>query len=103
MNDKTIPLDGMRVLDLTTFWAGPLPTAIMADLGAEVIKIEAIQRLDPFRAYGAPAGVAPDEAYEWSPLFNSTNRNKRGITLNLTSEEGRNLFKRLVAKSDDQP
>ena len=100
MNDKTIPLDGMRVLDLTTFWAGPLPTAIMADLGAEVIKIEAIQRLDPFRAYGAPAGVAPDEAYEWSPLFNSTNRNKRGITLNLTSEEGRNLFKRLVAKSD---
>jgi crotonobetainyl-CoA:carnitine CoA-transferase CaiB-like acyl-CoA transferase len=99
MSTKTTPLDGMRVLDLTAFWAGPQPTAILADLGAEVIKLEAIQRLDPFRAYGAPTPT-PERPYEWSPLFNSVNRNKRGITLNLTTDDGRALFKRLVAKSD---
>lgn len=100
MSSKTTPLDGMRVLDLTTFWAGPQPSAILADLGAEVIKIEAIQRLDPFRSYGAPSNPTPERPYEWSPLFNAANRNKRGITLNLASDEGRDLFKRLVAKSN---
>ena len=99
MSTKTTPLDGTRVLDLTTFWAGPQPTAVLADLGAEVIKLEAIQHLDPFRAYGAPTPT-PERPYEWSPLFNSVNRNKRGITLNLTTDDGRALFKRLVAKSD---
>src|SRR6516165_10147475 len=100
MKASTTPLRGIRVLDLTTFWAGPLPCAIIADLGAEVIKIEAIQRLDPFRAYGAPASAPAEQAYEWSPLFNSANRNKLGVTLNLTSDDGKKLFKRLVAMSD---
>ncbi|HTY55042.1 MAG TPA: CoA transferase [Candidatus Binataceae bacterium] len=99
MSNKAAPLDGVRALDLTTFWAGPQPAAILADFGAEVIKIEAIQRLDPFRAYGAPTNPTPEPAYEWSSLFNAVNRNKRGITLNLTSDEGRNLFKKLLVKS----
>lgn len=99
MSPEALPLEGVRVLDLTIFWAGPLPTAILADLGAEVIKIEAAQRLDPFRAYGIPGNPALEKMYERSPLFNTANRNKRGITLNLASDEGRRLFKALVAKS----
>lgn len=97
----TTPLEGIRVLDLTIFWAGPLPAAILADLGAEVIKIEAIQRLDPFRAYGMSGTdiQSQEKPYERSPMFNAANRNKRGITLNLASEDGRRLFKALIAKS----
>ncbi len=101
LSDSMAPLKGVRVLDLTIFWAGPLPTAILADLGAEVIKIEAIQRLDPFRAYGMSGTdiQSQERPHERSPLFNTANRNKRGITLNLASEDGRRLFKALVAKS----
>ena len=93
-------LDGTRVIDLTIFLAGPMPAAILADLGAEVIKVEAIQRLDGFRAYGTPSLAAAEAAYERSPLFNAANHNKRGITLNLTTPDGVKLFKQLVAKSD---
>jgi len=93
-------LEGTRVLDLTIFLAGPLPTAILADLGAEVIKVEAIQRLDGFRAYGTPSLAAVEAAYERSPLFNSANHNKRGITLNLAAPDGVRLLKQLAAKSD---
>jgi crotonobetainyl-CoA:carnitine CoA-transferase CaiB-like acyl-CoA transferase len=92
-------LDGTRVIDLTIFLAGPMPAAILADLGAEVIKVEAIQRLDGFRAYGTPSLASAAAAYERSPLFNAANHNKRGITLNLTTSDGVSLFKRLVTKS----
>ena len=93
-------LEGTRVLDLTIFLAGPLPTAILADFGAEVIKVEAIQRLDAFRAYGTPSLASVEAAYERSPLFNSANHNKRGITLNLAAPDGVRLLKQLAAKSD---
>jgi len=92
------PLYGLRVLDLTTWWAGPLAGMILADLGADVIKIEAIQRLDNWRATLADF----DNAVWWetSPLFNAVQRNKRGMTLNLTDPRGVELFKRLAAESD---
>jgi len=93
-------LEGTRVLDLTIFLAGPLPAAILADFGAEVIKVEAIQRLDGFRAYGTPSLAAVEAGYERSPLFNSANHNKRGITLNLAAPDGVRLLKQLAAKSD---
>ncbi len=93
-------LDGTRVIDLTIFLAGPLPAAILADLGAEVIKVEAIQRLDGFRAYGTPSLASAEAAYERSPLFNAANHNKRGITLNLATGDGVKLFKQLAARSD---
>jgi crotonobetainyl-CoA:carnitine CoA-transferase CaiB-like acyl-CoA transferase len=92
-------LEGTRVIDLTIFLAGPMPSAILADLGAEVIKVEAIQRLDGFRAYGTPSLASADAAYERSPLFNAANHNKCGITLNLTTPDGVKLFKLLVVKS----
>ena len=90
------PLAGLRVLDLTMFMSGPLATLIAADLGADVIKIEAVQRLDGWRGVGR-LGPKP---WESSPLFNWINRSKRGITLNLGDERGAELFRRLVATAD---
>jgi len=93
-----LPLSGIRVLDLTTWWAGPFNAMILADFGAEVIKIEAIQRLDNWRATLADRSF--ERWWETSPLFNSTQRNKYGMTLNLASGRGVELFKALVERSD---
>jgi crotonobetainyl-CoA:carnitine CoA-transferase CaiB-like acyl-CoA transferase len=93
------PLKGTRVVDFTAYWAGPLTAVVMADLGAEVIKVEAPHRIDPFRVYGVALGDV-EKPYERSPLFNAANRNKLGITLNLSDDRGRDLFKRLVERSD---
>ncbi len=93
------PLEGVRVLDLSTWWAGPLGTMFLADLGAEVIKIEAVQRVDSYR--GTFAGQVPsDKPYETSPVFNAVNRNKRGVTLDMASPKGAEVFRRLVRASD---
>ena len=80
------PLDGIRVLDLTAWQAGPVCAMLLGDFGADVIKIEAPQRLDGWR--GA-AGLMVDKAYERNPLWNAVNRSKRGISLDLASDEGR--------------
>ena len=93
-----LPLEGVRVLDLTSWWAGPLNAQVIAVLGAEVVKIEAIQRLDNWR--GTLADRRVERWWETSPLFNSTQRNKFGITLNLATERGVALFKDLVSRSD---
>jgi crotonobetainyl-CoA:carnitine CoA-transferase CaiB-like acyl-CoA transferase len=91
------PLDGVRVLDLTAWQAGPVCAMLLGDFGADVIKIEAPQRLDGWR--GA-AGLMVDKAYERNPLWNAVNRSKRGVSLDLASDEGRRLFLRLVADAD---
>jgi crotonobetainyl-CoA:carnitine CoA-transferase CaiB-like acyl-CoA transferase len=93
-----LPLEGIRIVDFTAYWAGPLPTAIMADLGAEVIKVESIQRPDQFRIVAIPGD--PAEVFELSPPFNATNRNKLGLTLDLARPDGVRLFKELVKRSD---
>jgi crotonobetainyl-CoA:carnitine CoA-transferase CaiB-like acyl-CoA transferase len=96
-------LGGLRVLDLTKFWAGPALTEVLGNMGAEVIKIEAIQAPDWWRAGGARLNVAGDEdtpGYEISGIFNEVNRNKYGITLDLTRPAGREVFKRMVADAD---
>jgi crotonobetainyl-CoA:carnitine CoA-transferase CaiB-like acyl-CoA transferase len=98
MSDAPLPLDGIRIVDFTAYWAGPLPSAIMADLGAEVIKVESIQRPDQFRIVAVPGN--PAEIYELSPPFNATNRNKLDLTLDLTRPDGVRLFKELVKRSD---
>jgi len=91
------PLDGVRVLDLTAWQAGPVCAMLLGDYGADVIKIEAPQRLDGWR--GA-AGLMVDKAYERNPLWNAVNRSKRGISLDLASDEGRRLFLLLVEDAD---
>nr|MBC8341297.1 CoA transferase [Pseudomonadota bacterium] len=91
------PLEGLRVLDLTAFWAGPLATCFLSDMGADVIKVESIQRPDGMRFAGARPG--PD-LWEWSPVFAGANTGKRAVTLQFDSEEGLTLLKRLIAKAD---
>jgi crotonobetainyl-CoA:carnitine CoA-transferase CaiB-like acyl-CoA transferase len=98
MSTQPLPLEGIRIVDFTAYWAGPLPTAIMADLGAEVIKVESIQRPDQFRIVAVSG--EPAEVYELSPPFNATNRNKLGLTLDLARPDGVRLFKELVKRSD---
>jgi crotonobetainyl-CoA:carnitine CoA-transferase CaiB-like acyl-CoA transferase len=98
MSTQPLPLEGIRIVDFTAYWAGPLPTAIMADLGAEVIKVESIQRPDQFRIVAIPGD--PAEVYELSPPFNATNRNKLGLTLDLARPDGLRLFKELVRRSE---
>jgi len=91
------PLAGVRVLDLTAWQAGPQATMIVGDFGAEVLKIEAPQRLDGWRG---GAGLTEDRMYERNPFWNAVNRNKLGISLDLASVEGRRLFLRLVEDAD---
>lgn len=86
-------LEGTRVLDLTRVVAGPFATAILADLGAEVIKIERPVKGDDYRYGPSPEG-------ETSLSFQNTNRGKRSITLDVRSDEGRELFLRLVDGAD---
>jgi len=93
-----LPFAGIRVLDLTHFWAGPYATSLLGAFGADVIKVESIQRPDAFRYTFAPFGA--DQWWERGPLWQDTNCDKRGITLDLASEEGKQLFRDLAAQSD---
>ena len=93
------PLDGVRIVDLTAFWAGPSATHLLAMLGADVVKIESIQRPDGMRfAGGFRADV--ERWWEYSWVFHGVNSGKRSVTLDLESRDGRALFGRMVADAD---
>jgi crotonobetainyl-CoA:carnitine CoA-transferase CaiB-like acyl-CoA transferase len=93
------PLGGLRVVDLTAFWAGPSATQLLAALGADVVKVESTRRPDGIRfAGGQRQGVEAFWEYGW--LFQGVNVNKRGITLDLADPRGVELFRRLVAGAD---
>jgi crotonobetainyl-CoA:carnitine CoA-transferase CaiB-like acyl-CoA transferase len=93
------PFADIKVLDLTTFWAGAYLTCYLGAFGADIVKVESIQRPDGFRYSGAWAHEG-DRWYERGGLWQATNLNKRDITLDLTSEQGRNLVRRLVREAD---
>ncbi|OBI96351.1 CaiB/BaiF CoA transferase family protein [Mycobacterium asiaticum] len=94
-----LPLSGLRVLDLTTFWAGPSCTHFLAMLGAEVIHVESTGRPDGTRLIaGIP--VTEEQWWERSPIFAALNTNKKGLTLDLQSPRGRELLHRLIATCD---
>ena len=79
-----LPFSGLRVLDMTTFWAGPSCTHMLAMLGADVIHVESTRRPDGTRLIaGIP--ITEDQWWEKSPIFSGLNTNKRGITLDLQS------------------
>src|SRR5439155_374361 len=82
----------LRILDLTRVVAGPFATALLADLGADVIKVERPRTGDDYRYGPAPEG-------ETSLSFQNTNRGKRSITLDVGHPEGRDLFLRLVDRA----
>ena len=84
---------------MTTFWAGPSCTHILAMLGADVIHVESTRRPDGTRLIaGIP--VTEDQWWEKSPIFSGLNTNKRGLTLDLHSAAGRDLLNRLIATCD---
>lgn len=94
-----LPLSGIRVLDMTTFWAGPCCTHFLAMLGAEVIHVESTRRPDGARLIaGVP--VTENQWWERSPIFAALNTNKKGLTLDLQSSRGRELLCRLIATCD---
>ena len=103
-----LPLEGIRVLDLTRVWSGPLASRVLADLGAEVISI--LGRITMPKINYTPEvakilGVFPDnepgeKPWNRSSVNNELGRNKLGITLELNTPEGLDLFKQLVKKSD---
>ncbi len=93
------PLEGLRVLDLTAFWAGPYATFVLAGLGADVIHIESIQRPDGMR-FGTQKSRDAAGWWEFGPTFHSANTGKRSLTLDLTRPRGIDLLLELVKKSD---
>jgi crotonobetainyl-CoA:carnitine CoA-transferase CaiB-like acyl-CoA transferase len=93
-------LDGIRIVDLSMGWAGPLASRFMADLGADIVKIEACQYPDWWRGVDFRPQVLADRLYEKAGRFNALNRNKRGITLDLTTSEGVAAARALVAGAD---
>jgi len=88
-----MPLTGIKVIDLTRIIAGPFCTLLLGDMGAEIIKIEPPKEGDPLRAQGYIK-----DGLSW--YFSSYNRNKKSITLNLYSPEGKEILSNLIKKSD---
>jgi crotonobetainyl-CoA:carnitine CoA-transferase CaiB-like acyl-CoA transferase len=94
-------LDGLRILDLSRILAGPTATQLLADLGADVIKVERPGSGDDTRGWGPPFVPGPDgEDSDISAYFLCANRNKRSIAIDLATAEGAALVRRLVAVSD---
>ena len=113
-----LPLDGVRVIDITVVWAGPGVTTLLGDLGAEVIRVEDVHhfpnstrglaaKMSPQQAAGAGyiGGAFPntdpgDDPYNRHAMFNSHGRNKKSVAMNLANPDGRDAFLELVRKSD---
>jgi crotonobetainyl-CoA:carnitine CoA-transferase CaiB-like acyl-CoA transferase len=93
------PLEGLRVVDCTAWWAGPAATHVLAALGADVIKVESVSRPDLMR-YTALRPPSAEQWWEWGGLFHGVNSGKRGITLDLRTEEGIGLFHQLLDTAD---
>lgn len=98
-SDPSQPFDGLKVFDLSTFWAGAYLTCYLGAFGADVVKVESIQRPDGHRYSGSLLRNSEDW-YEIGPLWQGTNLNKRDITLDLGTEAGRELAMRLAADAD---
>ncbi|MDP6453018.1 MAG: CoA transferase [SAR202 cluster bacterium] len=100
------PLAGIRALELAEIWAGPYCGALLSDMGAEVVKVESVQRISrgPIKpspgAPGYPDGEPGERPWNRSANFNVLNRNKQSITLDLTSTEGVEVFKEFASVSD---
>ena len=118
MPAMTLPLSGVRVIDLTVVWAGTFATTLLADLGAEVIKVENMHVWQPMTrggqarpspelvkagagwATGYPHSEPGPRPWNYCPTFVQQYRNKHSMTVDLLSDEGREIFARLAAESD---
>lgn len=98
---SALPLDGVRIFDLTRILAGPTATQLLGDLGADVIKVERPGQGDDTRKWGPPYVKGPDgEDTTESAYYLCANRSKRSITIDLASTEGIALAKKLIAECD---
>lgn len=95
-----LPLSGIRIVDLTMVWAGPYGTKLLADLGAEVIKIEGPGRTDLTRTLTIPATRQFDRPFDASRYFNEYNRNKLGMAIDVQQPAGSAIVRQLVSVSD---
>jgi crotonobetainyl-CoA:carnitine CoA-transferase CaiB-like acyl-CoA transferase len=94
------PLSGIRVLELARILAGPWAGQVLADLGADVIKVERQGTGDDTRGWGPPFVEGKDGKHLGAAYFHGTNRGKRSIELDFENEEGRRLVRKLAARSD---
>ena len=94
------PLAGLRVLELARILAGPWAGQILADLGADVVKVERKGTGDDTRGWGPPFVEAADGGHLGAAYFHATNRGKRSIELDFESEDGRRIVRKLAARSD---
>src|SRR5712692_5134179 len=94
------PLAGLRVLELARILAGPWAGQILADLGADVVKVERKGTGDDTRGWGPPFVEATDGSHLGAAYFHATNRGKRSIEVDFESDDGRRLVRKLAARSD---
>jgi crotonobetainyl-CoA:carnitine CoA-transferase CaiB-like acyl-CoA transferase len=94
-----LPLAGVRVLDLTAWWAGPIAAGALAALGADVIHVESVSRIDGMRATGAGTGM-DGPWWERSAHYLCSNTNKRNLTLDLSTDDGLAMLRRFIGESD---
>ena len=92
-----LPFEGLRVVDLTAFWAGPFASWLLGALGADVVKVESIQRPDGMRFVNARR---TDALWECGSIYHGANPGKRDVTLQLDSPEGRALLLQLLEDAD---
>ncbi len=95
-----LPLQAVRIVDLTMGWAGPLATRLLAELGADIVKVESCTYPDWWRGADRSPEFFARRLYETNNNFNMMNRNKRAVTLDLTHPEGIAALKELVAAAD---
>src|SRR6478735_5874799 len=95
------PLAGVKIVDLTRVLAGPISAQMLADLGAEVIKIERPGTGDDARAFGPPYLVDPEGQQNNNNSFSlCANRNKRSVTVNIATPEGQQIIRELAKSCD---
>lgn len=95
-----LPFAGLTVVDMTAWWAGPSATGLFAALGADVIHIESVRRVDGIRMTGGVFAASRPDWWEYSGFFLQANTNKLGVTLGLDRPAGRELLLKLVAQAD---
>ncbi len=100
MSGPARPLEGIRVLDFSHIWAGPICARILGDLGAEVIKVEGPGRFDGMRNLFLMENDTDDDYWNRSGFFQNRNQNKRGIAVDLRTEQGRDLIRRMAPHVD---
>ena len=96
---RGLPFEGLRVLDMTAFWAGPLVGHVLALLGAEVIHVESAKRPDGVRLVGGVPQTEP-QYWERGPIFSALNTNKKSLTIDFADPRGVDLVKRVAATCD---